>query len=208
MNYNNIIVYDFETSSTNPETTQILQVAALALDGRTLKPIDEGEFQSYCRPSREDEVEQGALDVNGLTLEFLRDKPLEKDVWNSFIHFCNKFTKGKTIWNKPVSAGFNHTNFDNIITKRACKEYGKSYPFHPRDSFDVMYLLSFCHENNPKYTKGSFDFARQYYGMPSEGAHNAIVDVKQTAEMLVRKLRWMRKICEKTKFEGAFANNG
>lgn len=206
MNFNNIIVYDFETSSAVPETTQILQIAALALDGRTLEPIEGGEFQSYCKPTRIEEVQQGALDVNKLTLEFLADKPSERDVWDAFIKFCEKYSKGKGIWNKPVSAGYNHLGFDNIITKRACKDYNTTYPFHPRDSFDVMHLLFFWHENNPKYIKGSLDYARGYYGMSSDGAHDAIVDVKQTADMLVRKIKWMRKIAAKTKFQGAFAN--
>lgn len=51
----------------------------------------------------------------------------------------------------------------------------------------------------------SFDSLRQFFGMTSEAAHNAVFDTEQTAELLIRFLKLTRTISGKTRFEGACA---
>ena len=44
MNYKDIIVFDFETGSRNPEKTQPVQIAAVAIHGRKLTIQPAGYF--------------------------------------------------------------------------------------------------------------------------------------------------------------------
>ena len=50
MNYRDYIVYDFETTSANPHTTQPVQIAAVVVHGRKLEIKKGTEFQSLMKP--------------------------------------------------------------------------------------------------------------------------------------------------------------
>ena len=72
MSNRDFIVFDFETGSRNPLTTQPTQIAAIALDGRNLSM--KGSFNSEIKPILDDEkaiaagldpIEDGALRVTG-----------------------------------------------------------------------------------------------------------------------------------------------
>ena len=54
MNFRDIIVFDFETGSRNPLTTQPTQIAAIALHGRKLTIQPGGIFNSEIRPIIDD----------------------------------------------------------------------------------------------------------------------------------------------------------
>ena len=84
MNYKDIIVFDFETGSRNPEKTQPIQIAAVAIHGRKLTVQPDGYFESLMRPILDDEeaikmgldpIEDEALAVNGKTREELAKAP-------------------------------------------------------------------------------------------------------------------------------------
>jgi len=50
---------------------------------------------------------------------------------------------------------------------------------------------------------------REYMGFPEEskeGAHDALQDVKDTANMMIRFFKFYRSLAPKTKFEKAFAD--
>ena len=60
----------------------------------------------------------------------------------------------------------------------------------------------FNHSNDLKsYT---LDSLRDYMGISKEGAHDAIKDVKDTAEIMIRFLKLHRNLAEKIKFKGSF----
>ena len=82
------IVFDFETGSRNPLTTQPTQIAAIALDGRNLAM--KGSFNSEIKPILDDDkaiaagldpIEDGALKVTNKTREALSKAPALKSVW-------------------------------------------------------------------------------------------------------------------------------
>jgi hypothetical protein len=50
------------------------------------------------------------------------------------------------------------------------------------------------------------DYLRDYLGMSSEKSHDALQDVKDTANILIRFLVMQRNLSKKIKFEKAFAN--
>ena len=47
---------------------------------------------------------------------------------------------------------------------------------------------------------------REFFGMSTEGSHDAVVDVNDTAKMIIRFMKLHRRSADKVRFKGAFAN--
>lgn len=75
--------------------------------------------------------------------------------------------------------------------------------FNPRFNVDLMQWSFLWHESNRDIRSHSMDSYRDYYGMPREGAHDAMVDVLHEAELAIRFFRLHREIFPDVKFEGA-----
>jgi len=77
------IVLDTETTGLEPELGhRIIEIAGVELVNRRFTGND---FHRYFNPGRESEA--GALEVHGLTAEFLSDKPKFRDVAAEFLDF-------------------------------------------------------------------------------------------------------------------------
>jgi DNA polymerase-3 subunit epsilon len=77
------IVLDTETTGLEPELGhRIIEIAGVELVNRRFTGND---FHRYFNPERESEA--GALEVHGLTAEFLSDKPRFRDVAAEFLDF-------------------------------------------------------------------------------------------------------------------------
>lgn len=214
INKNTYIVYDYETTSANPYTTQPIELAAVAVDPRNLEIIPNSEFYSLIRPIEDKEeqikmglgpIEQGALDVNKKTLEELRTAPSVKSVWESFKQYCMNYNITGKKWDAPILCGYNNTKFDDIITDRiAGKEpwgYGpfdkdrqQCTLFHPIHNVDIMKYVFGWFESDYELKSFSMDNLRVRLNMSSEGAHHAMKDVKDTAQLLIGFLKLQRKM--------------
>jgi DNA polymerase-3 subunit epsilon len=77
------IVMDTETTGLDPANgDRLIEIGCVEIVNR----IPTGrEFHRYLNPERD--IDRGAVDVHGLTSEFLRGKPLFKDVADEFLHF-------------------------------------------------------------------------------------------------------------------------
>lgn len=189
MNLNNILVYDFETGGRDPYSCEITQVAAIVVHPRTLEPIKNAEFKSYVRPLDMDKVEAKALEVTRLTKEFLAEQPGPDIVWQQFVSFVDMYKcgAGRSQWDNPIPAGHNITNYDNIIARRYNEKYNKGKDtFHPIKILDTYQLCNYWFENTNEPSKYNMDYLRDYFGLSLDGAHDALVDVKDTATIL----RW------------------
>jgi len=97
------IVLDTETTGLNPkEGHRIIEIGCVELINRRLTG---NHFHVYINPERE--IDQGAIDVHGITNEFLQDKPKFKDIVDDYAGF----TEGAEliIHNAPFDIGFlNH----------------------------------------------------------------------------------------------------
>lgn len=83
------IVLDTETTGFDPETgDRLVEIGAVELKGH----MPTGRtYHQYINPERE--VPQEAVDVHGLTLDFLRDKPVFRDVADDFLAFVGDDAK-------------------------------------------------------------------------------------------------------------------
>lgn len=216
------IVYDFETGGRNPETCQPTQIAAIALDGRNLRK--KGEFQSMIRAEVDDELaiakglaplEEGALKVTGHTREEIDAAPELPIVWQKFVAFVNRFNWKKTAFFAPIPCGFNIINYDNVITKRLCKLYGpcdaksgEPTLFSKVFKFDLMDDMWAWTEADPEVKKINMDTIRKRMGMSGENAHDAMQDVKDTANIMIKFLKTRRAVYRNLNIDNCFAEGG
>lgn len=211
MNFNQIIVFDMETGSTNPETCEVLQIAATVIDPRTLEIKSQHEFNSLIKPNNWANVEAKALEVNKLKKEDLEAAPCLPVVWRKFVEYVEKFNHNKSFYTAPIAAGANIKNFDCPIVERLSKTFGnvdkegKSSLFNKRDRIDLLDICFLWFENHKEPENYKMDTLRDYLGLSKEGAHNALQDVRDTAKIISRFMRFHRNISKPSKFKGAFA---
>jgi DNA polymerase III epsilon subunit-like protein len=217
-----IVVFDFETGGRNPLRCQPTQIAAIALDGRNFRP--KGEFQSMMRPIIDDEkalaagvdpIEEGALKVTGQTREQLAKAPLPKGVWKKFCTFVNKYNWSGKQFHAPIPCGFNILGYDMKIVDRLCKEYGPfddkrqgQKLFHQIYKIDVMDDMWLWTEGDPAIKSISMDSLRERMGMSSENAHDALQDVKDTANIFIKFQKSRRLVYQNLTVDKCFANGG
>lgn len=97
------IVLDTETTGLEPgEGHRIIEIGCVELVNRRLTGKD---FHQYLQPDRE--IDPGAVDVHGITNDFLADKPRFADVVEDFLRYIDGAEL--IIHNAPFDVGFlNH----------------------------------------------------------------------------------------------------
>jgi len=192
----------------------------LALDGRNLKL--KGTFNSEIRPILDDQkaieagldpLEDEALNITRKNREDLAKAPLLKTVWKKFIAFVEQYNWQGTSFFAPIPAGFNIINFDMVIINRLCKEYGphddksnRQKLFHQIYKIDLMDNLFMWTEGDPTIKSISMDATRERMGISKENAHDALQDVKDTANILIKFMKTHRTVYRNLKIEKAFAD--
>lgn len=211
INKNDFLCYDFETGSADPHVCEPLQLAAVIIDCRNLEVRPDSEFRTYIKPTSWDNVQQEALAINKINPEVVeRDGVSQKEAWEAFSRYANKYNKSKTPFGAPIAVGHNIIKFDNVISDRMCKLYGpvdkNNSPvlFNRRDVVDLMNMSFLWFENNAELENYKLDSLRTFFGIPLEGGHDALVDCKQTAMIVSRFLKYHRNISQKSNFRGAF----
>ncbi len=97
------IILDTETTGLDPQQGhRIIEIGCIELNNRRLT---DNRFHVYLNPERE--IDENALEVHGLSEEFLRDKPLFRDIVDDFMNFIKETEV--IIHNAPFDVGFiNH----------------------------------------------------------------------------------------------------
>jgi len=79
------VVLDTETTGLEPEEGhRILEIGCVELIDRK---ITRRYFHQYINPERDSD--DGALEVHGISSQFLADKPLFSDIWDDFFEFID-----------------------------------------------------------------------------------------------------------------------
>jgi len=225
MNYRDFVVFDFETTSQFPDTTQPVQIAAVVVHGRKLEIKPNSEFQSLIKPIFDkteceklnlDPLQDGAVNIHGLTQEKLEKAPSLKSVWSNFIDYVNEYNFRKTAWYAPIAVGHNVRGFDLPIVKRICcdspwnygpkdKEGRKPIIFNPIHIVDTLDLMFSCFENDKEVNSLSNDnLVRGHMGYSKGKAHDAMSDVIMSAELFCRTQKMMRQFVARKNFKNMF----
>lgn len=226
MNYNKICVFDFETDGSDPSQCSPVQIAAVIVDPLNLEIVPGSEFNINFKPEvleKDDNYEYTTdiLDfhakVKGCKKEDVLNEwkkyPKQEIAWKMFVEYLDKYhsrSSKKSQFSAPIAAGYNIYRFDLPIIDRLSVKYkntnkeGRSDLFYPRDVADVINLVYYWFNHNSDLKSYSLDTVRDYLGISKDGAHDAIKDVKDTAQILIRFLKLHRNLAEKIQFRGAF----
>jgi DNA polymerase III epsilon subunit-like protein len=228
-NLQKICVFDLETDGINPDACSPVQIAAIMIDPYRLEVIPDSEFNITIRPEAlENNIDYAygdsdVLDFHAKVRSSTKESILsdwksyqkQENGWKLFVSYLNMYhsrSSGKrSCFTAPIAAGYNINRFDLRIMERLSKKYdnlnkeGRSDLFYPRDVIDLMNLVFYWFEGNNELKNYTLDNLRDYLGISKEGAHDALKDVKDTADILIRFLRLHRNISNKVKFKSAFA---
>ena len=134
-------------------------------------------------------------------------------MWKKFCNFVNKYNWKGTPYFAPIPAGFNIIGYDMHIVNRLCKAFGPyddkrqcQKLFHQIYKIDVMDDVWLWTEGDPNIKSISMDSLRERMGLSSENAHDALQDVKDTANIFIKLQKSRRAVYRNMKFEKAFAD--
>lgn len=227
INYNKICVFDFETDGSDPTVCSPVQIAAVMIDPIHLEIIDGSEFNINFKPEVLEnndnyKYETDILDFHAKVKGCSQDEilkswyqyPKQDHAWKLFVNYLDKYhtrSSKKSQFSAPIAAGYNIYRFDLPIVDRLSKKYGnvnkenRTDIFFPRDVVDAMNLVFYWFEHNNDLKSYTLDTLRDYFGIDKDGAHDAIKDVKDTAEIIIRFMKLHRNLGQKIKFKNAFA---
>ncbi|GFD89025.1 DNA polymerase III subunit epsilon [Tenacibaculum sp. KUL152] len=163
------IVLDTETTGIEPkEGHRIIEIGCVEVVNRRLTG---NHFHVYINPGRH--IEQEAIEVHGITNEFLADKPTFSQVAQEFVSFI----KGAqlVIHNAPFDVGFMDHEFNmepatkGLITSNIC------------DVLDTLVLARQMHPGQ----KNNLDALCKRYGIDNSHRtlHGALLDAEILADV-------------------------
>ncbi|MEH6593115.1 MAG: DNA polymerase III subunit epsilon [Halioglobus sp.] len=162
------IVLDTET--TGLEVSQghrIIEIGCVELVNRKLTG---SHYHCYINPERE--VDQGAMEVHGISNEFLKDKPVFNQIAQDFVDFV---AGGELIiHNAPFDIGFLDSELQRLERGYAPLE----------DASSVIDTLIMARRKHPGQ-RNSLDALCQRYGVDNSGRelHGALLDAEILADV-------------------------
>ncbi|TNE82078.1 MAG: DNA polymerase III subunit epsilon [Gammaproteobacteria bacterium] len=158
-----------DTETTGLETTQdhrIIEIGCVELVNRRLTGR---HYHQYINPQRE--VDDGALEVHGISNEFLADKPLFESVAEEFLAFIDGAEL--VIHNAPFDVGFIDHEFAKL------EGYGKT-----ADYCSVVDTLVMARQRHPGQ-KNNLDALCKRYDVDNSqrDLHGALLDAEILADV-------------------------
>lgn len=218
--YRDLIVYDFETTNKNPWKCQATQLAALAIDPRTFRL--KGTFNSEIWAEMDDDkaialgfdpTAEEALMKTRKTREMISAAPPLRGVWDKWCNFVNKHNWKGTSYFAPIRCGYNILQFDDIILNKMAKvlgpwdkDYHRNTLFNTAFKFDLMDNMWAWTEGDPSVKSISMDNLRIRMNLKSTMAHDALQDVKDTANIMIKMMKTHRAVYRNLDLEKAFAD--
>lgn len=162
------VVLDTETTGINPkEGHKIIEIGCIELVNRRLT---NKHFHVYLNPDRE--IDAGAIEVHGITNEFLQDKPRFADVVEDFM----TFTQGAEliIHNAPFDVGFLNHELALLAGETRSVESNST----------VFDTLTYARKKHPG-ARNSLDALCKRYGIDNSHRelHGALLDAEILADV-------------------------
>lgn len=162
------IVLDTETTGLEPaDGHRIIEIGCVELFNRKLTGK---HYHQYIQPERE--IDEGAMEVHGITPEFLADKPVFKDIYQDFLDYVDGAQL--VIHNAPFDVGFLNSEFamlglgDDCVAKHCT----------------VLDTLAFARKKHPGQ-KNNLDALCKRYGVDNSARdlHGALLDSEILADV-------------------------
>lgn len=195
---NYIVVFDIETTGLSAEKNAMIEVACCVIDSELndVTEYESGVMQIYDNR----EVQQQALQANGITMNQITNGRDPKEVLNELINFFKKYSSGK---NKPVLAGHNIDKFDIEFMSNFFNVFGKNFgDFVNTDlTIDTMWWARLRRNEQENYKLGT---CCTIEGIELINAHRAINDTRSNKELVKKYLRSLRSEGDSNKEEKRF----
>ncbi len=165
------IVLDTETTGLEPsEGHKIIEIGCVELVDRKLTG---NHYHQYLKPNRE--IDEGAIEVHGITNEFLADKPLFEDVADDFLAFVDGAEL--VIHNAPFDIGF----LDHELSLLEARKGSMS------DYCTVLDTLTLARQMHPGQ-RNSLDALCNRYDIRNDHRelHGALLDSEILADVYLR----------------------
>lgn len=167
---NRIVVLDTETTGLNPqEGHRIIEIGCVELINRRLTG---NRFHVYINPDRD--IDQGAIEVHGITNQFLKDKQRFKDIVDDFVAFIKDAEL--VIHNAPFDVGFINYEFSLLSDQtRSLEDYSS-----------VFDTLAFARKKHPGQ-RNSLDALCKRYTVDNSNRelHGALLDAEILADVFL-----------------------
>lgn len=162
------IVLDTETTGLESRDHYIIEIGCVELVNRRLTG---NNYHQYIRPERE--VDPGAMEVHGITNEFLADKPAFVDIMGDFLSYLQGADE-LVIHNAPFDIGF--------LNQEMLRNQG---PYQDlRQHFGVLDTLVMARQMHPGQ-KNNLDALCKRYDINNEQRtlHGALLDAEILADV-------------------------
>ena len=167
------IFLDTETTGLDPNLAhRVIEIAAIEIINRQQT---NNRFHTYVNPLRE--IDAAAQEVHGITLDFLKDKPLFQDVASDFLEFIRG--SEVIIHNAPFDVGF----LDMELGKANLKRF-EEYPVSIVDSLKMARDIRPGQRNN-------LNALCKYYQVDNSerSLHGALLDAELLGEVYLAMTR-------------------
>jgi len=167
------IFLDTETTGLYPaQGHRVIEVAAVEVVNRRLT---KNHFHFYLNPDRE--IDQGAQEVHGISLEFLQDKPRFADIANDLIAFIAD--SELIMHNAPFDVGFLNCEFGLLGLKTVAEITAK-----------VTDTLKIAKEMRPGQ-RNNLDALCRHFGIDNSKRtlHGALLDAELLADVYMAMTR-------------------
>ncbi len=167
---NRIVVLDTETTGLSPQDGhRIIEIGCVELINRRATG---NRFHVYINPDRN--IDQGAIEVHGITNQFLENKPRFADILDDFVAFING--SELVIHNAPFDVGFINHEFARLNDKaRTLTDYST-----------VFDTLAFARKKHPGQ-RNSLDALCKRYAIDNSHRelHGALLDAEILADVFL-----------------------
>lgn len=169
------LLFDFETTGLKPGYHEPIQVAAVLLDPDL---VEVAAFESLIRPLRPEVASPEAMDTHKKPMETLLAAPHPAEVFTRLVEMA-AHAGGPVVlsgYNVPFDAGF----------LEACEEaYGFRLPRVDK-ALDVLPIARAFYKAGARASGFKLGQVAERLGVSADGAHDALADVRMTAEVLRR----------------------
>lgn len=162
------IVLDTETTGLDPaQGHRVIEIGCIEIENRRLTGR---HFHCYLNPDRE--IDEGALQVHGITSTFLADKPRFRNVADDFLSFLSEAEL--IIHNAPFDIGFLNSEL-----KLAGGQYGRM-----EDYCSVVDTLTMARKKHPGQRNSLDALCKRYEVDNSQrDLHGALLDAEILADV-------------------------
>lgn len=168
-----LVFFDIESTGLNVLKDRIVQIAFIKYFKDNRSPE---ELEMLINPGIP--ISPEAMGVHGITPDDVRDKPLFKDVAREIFEFIGD----------ADLAGYNSDRFDLPMLSEEFDRCGFDLEIENRKSIDVQKIF---YKMEPRTLKAAYKF---YCDSELEDAHDALVDVRATANVLLGQIEKYKEV--------------